>query len=104
MHHVRLAPSGIHETMDFAPARILRASEGEFVQTRGLLRVWSPLYRLTGNLRFPKTFLLRSGDVETVKVHHFVPYCNKVVEELLLGVLTSVDFRQGPELGVRTED
>jgi len=31
----------------------------------------------------------RSGEVEAVKV---------------LGVLTSVDFRQGPELGVRTED
>jgi hypothetical protein len=46
----------------------------------------------------------RSSNVETVKVHDFVPYLYKVVQELLLGVLTSVDFRQGPELGVRTED
>ena len=51
-----------------------------------------------------KTFMLRSGEVETVKVHDFVPHHYKVVQELLPGVLTSVDFRQGPELGVRTED
>ena len=51
-----------------------------------------------------KTFMLRSGEVETVKVHDFVPHRYKVMQELLLGVLTSVDFRQGPELGVGTED
>ncbi len=51
-----------------------------------------------------KTFVLRSSEVETVKLHDFVPHRYKVVQELLLGVLTSVDFRQGPELGVRTED
>jgi hypothetical protein len=51
-----------------------------------------------------KTFMLRSGEVETVEVHHFVPHRHEVVQELLLGVLTSIDFRQGPELGVRTED
>lgn len=48
--------------------------------------------------------MLRSGEVETVKVHYFFPHLYKVVQELLLGVLTSVDFRQRPELGVRTED
>jgi hypothetical protein len=47
-----------------------------------------------------KTFMLRSGDVETVKVHDFVPRRDKVLEELLLRVLTPVDFRQGPQLGV----
>jgi hypothetical protein len=41
-------------------------------------------------------FMLRSGEVETVKVHYFIPRCNKIVQELLLGVLTSVDFRQRP--------
>ena len=51
-----------------------------------------------------KTIILRSGEVETVKVHCFIPHCYKVVQELLLGVLTSVEFRQGPELGVRAED
>src|SRR4030065_32777 len=50
-----------------------------------------------------KTFMLRSSEVETVKVHDFVPHRYKVMHELLLGVLTSVDFRQGPELGVRPE-
>ena len=49
-------------------------------------------------------FLLRSGEVEAVKVHYLVPRRYKVVQKLLLGVLTSVDFRQSPELGVRTED
>ena len=48
--------------------------------------------------------MLRSGEVEAIKVHHLVPRRDKVVHELLLGVRTSVDFRQGPELGVRTED
>ena len=48
--------------------------------------------------------MLRSGEVEAVKVHYLVPHRYKVVQELLLRVHTSVDFRQGPELGVRTED
>ena len=48
--------------------------------------------------------MLRSGEVEAVKVHYLVPHPYKVMQELLLGVLTSIDFRQGPELGVRTED
>ena len=44
-----------------------------------------------------KTFMLRSGEVEAVKVHYLVPCRYKVVQELLLGVLTSIDFRDGPE-------
>jgi hypothetical protein len=48
--------------------------------------------------------MLRSSEVETVKVHDFVPHRYKVAQELFLGVLTSVDFGQGPELGIRTED
>ncbi len=47
-----------------------------------------------------KTLVLRLGEVETVKVHDLAPYCYKVVQELLLGVFTSVDFPQGPELGI----
>ena len=47
--------------------------------------------------------MFKSREVETVKVHDFVPRCHKVVQELLLGVLASVDFRQGPELGARAE-
>ena len=48
--------------------------------------------------------MLRSGEVEAVKVHYLVPHPYKVLQELLLGVLTSIDFRQSPELGVRTEN
>ena len=46
----------------------------------------------------------RSGEVEAIKVHHLVPGCDEVVDELLLPVGTSVDFSQGAELGVRTKD
>ena len=48
--------------------------------------------------------MLLLGEVEPVKVHYLVPRRYKVVHELLLGVLTCVNFRQGPELGVRTKD
>ena len=48
--------------------------------------------------------MLRSGKVEAVKVHYLVPRRYKVVQKLLLGVFTSVDFGQGAQLGVRTED
>ena len=48
--------------------------------------------------------MLRSGEVEPVKVHYLVPYGYEVVYELLFGVLTCVDFRQGSQLGVRSED
>jgi hypothetical protein len=44
--------------------------------------------------------VLRTGEVEAVKVHYLVPGRYKVVHELLGRVLTRVDFRQGPELGV----
>ncbi len=47
-----------------------------------------------------KAFMLQSGKLEAVKVHYLVPHRYKVVQELLLGVLTSVNFCQGPELGV----
>ena len=43
--------------------------------------------------------MLRSYKVEAVKVHHFVPCRYKVLYELLLGVLTGVNFRHGPQLG-----
>ena len=48
--------------------------------------------------------MLRSGEVETVKVHHLGPCRHKVLDKLLLRVRASVDLGQGPELGVRTED
>jgi hypothetical protein len=42
----------------------------------------------------------RSRKVEAIKVHHLIPGRDKVVDELLLSVGTSVDFSQGAELGV----
>src|SRR5262249_8885271 len=47
---------------------------------------------------------LRSAEIETVKVHDFIPHCDKVAQELLLGVRASVYFRQGPKLRICTED
>src|SRR3974377_509931 len=44
------------------------------------------------------------GKVEAVEVHYFGPRRNEVLNELLLGVGTSIDFRYRAQLGVRTED
>src|SRR6185312_6121552 len=48
--------------------------------------------------------VLRSGEVEAIEVHHLVPGRDEIVDELLLGVGTSVDLRQCAELGVRTKE
>ena len=45
---------------------------------------------------------LRSGKVEATKIHHLVPRSHEVTHERLLRVVTCVDFRDRPELGVRT--
>ena len=42
--------------------------------------------------------VLRSGQVEAVKIHHFGPGCHEVLHELLLRVLTSVNFSESPKL------
>src|ERR1700722_10214814 len=52
--------------------------------------------------RFPLTG--RSGEVEAVRVHHPGPRLDEVLRKLLLGVRASIDFRDGAELGMRTED
>src|SRR5208337_1046287 len=44
-----------------------------------------------------------SGKVVAIKVHHFVPRSHEVLHKRLLRVLTCVDFRDCPELRVRTE-
>src|SRR5207247_2439716 len=45
-----------------------------------------------------------SGEVEPIVVHHLVPCGHEVTHELLLRIVTCVDFRQGAELRVRSED
>ena len=42
----------------------------------------------------------RSRKIEAIQVHHLIPGRDKVVDELLPGVGTSVNFSQGAELGV----
>src|SRR5215472_3226305 len=45
-----------------------------------------------------------SGQVKTIEVHHFAPRSHEVFHKGLLRVVTCIDFRECPELGVRTED
>src|SRR5438034_10675911 len=52
----------------------------------------------------PKAYSLRSRKVEAIEVHHLGPRRDEVLDELRLRIRASVDLRQGPELGVRTED
>src|ERR1700680_4302665 len=55
--------------------------------------------------KFPsKTFPQRSGEVEAIEVHHLGPRRHEVFHELLLRVLARIDFREGAQLRVRTED
>ena len=44
--------------------------------------------------------LLRLDEIITVEVHYLVPGRDKIVYEFLLGIVTSVDFSNSPELGV----
>ena len=65
-----------------------------------------PALRLKGGAYFlprDKTFKAyppRSRKVEAIEVHHLGPGRDKVLGKLRLRVRTSIDFRQGPELGV----
>src|SRR4029077_17237763 len=52
----------------------------------------------------PKVYSLRSRQVVAIEVHHLGPRRDEVLDELRLRIRASVDLRQGPELGVRTED
>ena len=45
-----------------------------------------------------------SGKVVAIEVHHLVPRSHEVLHKRLLRVVTCIDFRDCPELGVRTED
>ena len=56
------------------------------------------------SLPISRILLPGSGEVEPVEVHHLVPRGHEVVHKLLLRIRASIDFRQRPELGVRTED
>jgi hypothetical protein len=39
-------------------------------------------------------------EVEAIEVHHLVPRRGEIMHELLLGIRTSIDLGQSPELGV----
>src|ERR1700676_3327302 len=48
---------------------------------------------------FPPT----SGNIVAIKVHHLVPRSREVLHKRLLRVVTRIDFRECPQLGLRTE-
>jgi hypothetical protein len=48
--------------------------------------------------------MLRSGEIEAIKVNYFGPGRHEVLDKLVMGVRASVDLGQSSELGVRTED
>src|SRR6266478_7495709 len=62
-----------------------------------------PMPRRGCSAQDPKAYSLRSREVEAIEVHHLGPRRDEVLDELRLRIRASVDLRQGPELGVRTE-
>ena len=57
-----------------------------------------------GDRRADAAYRLGSADVEAIEIHHLVPRRDEVGHELLAGIGRPVDLRDGPELGVRSED
>ena len=43
---------------------------------------------------------LRLRQIEAIEIHHLVPRVHEIAHERLLPVVTSVNFREGAELGV----
>src|SRR5207248_11238065 len=91
-----------------ARARSLRETIMTFMRANPTYRVGATRLcpRLSGG-RFgdrPPDPGCRSGEVEPIEVHDLVPCSHEVTHELLLGVVLCVDLRDGPKLGVRTED
>ena len=67
--------------------------------------VTSPLKPKSGLSGPPAFFLpLASGHLEAIEVHHLGPRRHEVFHKLLLRVARRIDFREGPQLRVRTED
>ena len=60
--------------------------------------------KLFSNSIAPTTRPPISGEVKAVQVHYPGPCRHEVFHKLLLRVRARIDFREGSELGVRTED
>ena len=46
----------------------------------------------------------RSGEIEAVKIHYLIPSCYKILNELLLGIITCIYLCYSPKLRIRTEN
>ena len=61
----------------------------------------NPVNRNGGSCPADRTvFPTRLGKVVAIKIHHLVPRCHEVFHKHLLRVVTCIDFRDRPELGV----
>jgi hypothetical protein len=59
--------------------------------------------RPAGWRRFDK-WTQRLRNIKAIQIHHLVPRCDEIVDELLLRIGTSIDFRHGAQQGVGTEN
>src|SRR5262245_7307049 len=70
-----------------------------------LILLRKPIEDLNGRVREATACLnLARRDVESIEIHDLVPRGHEITHELLRGVVARVDLREGPELGVRSED
>ena len=51
-------------------------------------------------LKFSFSASHQLDEIKSVQIHDLVPCCHEVFDKLCLRVFLSVDFRQGPKLGV----
>ena len=103
---MRMAPSNC-TNFSSVYVTVVCLSPNTGVQRRRYAVRWNRLLAdpfLAPSQKPSKTFILRSGEVEAVGVHHLSPRRYEVLHKLLLRVRASIDLGQSPELGVRTED
>src|SRR5947208_13147987 len=62
-----------------------------------------PSRQATWNGAKRSAWALGSGNVESIQIHDLVPRGHEVTHELLLRVVTCVDFSERAQLRVRTE-
>ena len=63
----------------------------EFWGMTDLMNIQQTVLRLT---------ISHLGEVKAVQVHDFIPGFNEIIDKFFLGILTSINFCQGSELGI----
>src|ERR1700732_3657165 len=87
---------------DFPRDNRLLAAGHAWAEVLGWIHgVGSYLRRRTGHACSTRS---RGDKVKAIEIHHFVPRSHEVTRERPLRVVAGVDFRDGSQLSVRTED